>query len=76
MTKKTAAYWDTLDNKDQFKGGTNDSFEPTPKRNAAYYMKQAIRYGETDKAIRYMKDYFKEGRHRQWNCDVVSVYES
>jgi hypothetical protein len=58
---KTSAYWDTLDNKDQFKGGTNDSFEPTPKRNAAYYMKQAIRYGETDKAIRYMKDYFKEG---------------
>jgi hypothetical protein len=36
-------------------------YRPTPKSNALYYMKQAMRYGDKDKAVKYMKEYFEIG---------------
>lgn len=56
-----SAYWDTIANKRNWQNQAQTSVDPTPKSNALYYMKQAIRYGEADKAKKYMREYFKEG---------------
>lgn len=56
-----SAYWDTVSHRYNFQQRANTSSDPTPKSNALYYMKQAIRYGEADKAKKYMKKYFSEG---------------
>lgn len=56
-----SAYWDTIANKRNWQNQAQTSVDPTPKSNALYYMKQAIRYGEADKAKKYMKEYFKQG---------------
>lgn len=56
-----SAYWDTIANKRNRQNQAHTSVDPTPKSNALYYMKQAIRYGEADKAKKYMKEYFKQG---------------
>lgn len=56
-----SAYWDIISNKRNWQNQASTSVDPTPKSNALYYMKQAIRYGEADKAKKYMKEYFKQG---------------
>lgn len=56
-----SAYWDTVSHRYNFQQRANTSSDPTPKSNALYYMKQAIRYGEADKAKKYMKEYFENG---------------
>jgi len=40
-------------------------FNPTPKSNALYYYKQAQRFGEKDKAQKYMNEYLKLGGKRE-----------
>lgn len=56
-----SAYWDTVSHRYNFQQRANTTSDPTPKSNALYYMKQAIRYGEADKAKKYMKEYFEHG---------------
>ncbi len=57
---KTSAYWDVMDAKNEFQNKADMSVAPTRKSNALYYMKQAVRYGEQEKAIKYMNEYFEE----------------
>ncbi len=56
-----SAYWDTIDNRNNWKGSEGVSREYEPHQMALYYVKQAIRYGESNKAKKYVKEYFALG---------------
>lgn len=56
-----SAYWDTINNVNSWKGNEGTLRKPERHQLALYYAKQAIRYGEADKAKKYVKEYFKLG---------------
>lgn len=56
-----SAYWDTINNVNNWKGSEGTLRKPEPHQLALYYAKQAIRYGEADKAKKYVKEFFKLG---------------
>ena len=60
--QKESAYWDTINAKYNFadKDSRNIYF-PDDKSKALHYMKQAMRYGETNKALKFLDDYFEAG---------------
>lgn len=59
---KESAYNDIISLKYDFKDSTGIQLNTyTPTANALYYMKKAMKYGDKEKAILYMKRYFKEG---------------
>ena len=59
---KDTCYYEIISLKYQFKG--DESYGGgnfTPKSNALYYMKQAMKYDDKEKAVKYAEDYFKAG---------------
>jgi hypothetical protein len=48
--------------KREYQGDTDNTiYGQTPKSNALYYMKTAIRYKDKDAALKYLDDYFENG---------------
>ena len=59
---KESAYYEILDIKRKYQGDTDNTiYGQTPKSNALYYMKTAIRYKDKDAALKYLDDYFENG---------------
>ena len=59
---KESAYYEILDKKREYQGDTDNTiYGQTPKSNALYYMKTAIRYKDKDAALKYLDEYFENG---------------
>lgn len=59
---KESAYYEILDLKREFQGKTDNTiYGTTPKSNALYYMKTAIRYKDEKAALKYLDAYFDNG---------------
>lgn len=59
---KESAYYEILDIKREWQGSDNGSiYKPTPKSNALYYMKTAVRYKDKKAAMKYLDKYFENG---------------
>ena len=67
-----SAYWDTINNVNNWKGSEGTLRKPEPHQLALYYAKQAIRYGEADKAKKYVKEFFKLGGTGSGIVDSIS----
>jgi hypothetical protein len=59
---KESAYYEILDIKRKYQGDTDNTiYGQTPKSNALYYMKTAIRYKDKNAALKYLDEYFENG---------------
>jgi hypothetical protein len=59
---KDSAYNEIMSLKRTFQGNDEVMVSNTSdKSNSLYYMKQSMRYGDKEKAVKYMNDYFKFG---------------
>ena len=59
---KESAYYEILDIKREYQGDTDNTiYGQTPKSNALYYMKTAIRYKDKKAALKYLDEYFENG---------------
>lgn len=59
---KESAYYEILDIKREYQGDTDNTiYGQTPKSNALYYMKTAIRYKDKEAALKYLDKYFENG---------------
>ena len=59
---KESAYYEILDIKREYQGDTDNTiYGQTPKSNALYYMKTAIRYKDKKAALKYLNEYFENG---------------
>ena len=59
---KESAYYEILDIKREYQGDTDNTiYGQTPKSNALYYMKTAIRYKDKEAALKYLDEYFENG---------------
>ena len=59
---KESAYYEILDIKRKYQGDTDNTiYGQTPKSNALYYMKTAIRYKDKEAALKYLDQYFENG---------------
>ena len=59
---KESAYYEILDIKRKYQGDTDNTiYGQTPKSNALYYMKTAVRYKDKKAALKYLDEYFKNG---------------
>ena len=59
---KESAYYEIIDIKNKYQGKEDGTiYKPTDKSNALYYMKQAIRYKDEKKALKYLDEYFENG---------------
>lgn len=59
---KESAYYEILDIKREYQGDTDNTiYGQTPKSNALYYMKTAVRYKDKKAALKYLDEYFKNG---------------
>lgn len=59
---KESAYYEILDIKREYQGDTDNTiYGQTPKSNALYYMKTAIRYKDKETALKYLEEYFENG---------------
>ena len=59
---KESAYYEILDIKREWQDSDNGSiYKPTPKSNALYYMKTAVRYKDKKAAMKYLDKYFENG---------------
>ena len=59
---KESAYYEILDIKRKWQDNDSGSiYKPTPKSNALYYMKTAVRYKDKKAALKYLDKYFENG---------------
>ena len=59
---KESAYYEILDIKREYQGDTDNTiYGQTPKSNALYYMKTAVRYKDKKAALKYLDEYFENG---------------
>lgn len=59
---KESAYYEILDIKREYQGDTDNTiYGQTPRSNALYYMKTAIRYKDKEAALKYLDEYFENG---------------